>query len=78
MPVVIRQWNAKNPSDLRQASETSRPLEQAPRHPQFLLDVPWFDIENIKDGLSAGTGGPLVPTVWVDSQRGVFYYMVTD
>ncbi len=78
VPVVIRQWNADSPSDLRQTSETPQPLEQAPRHPGMLLDVPWFDVENIKKGLSAGAGGPLVPTVWVDSQRGVFYYMVTD
>jgi len=42
------------------------------------LDVSWFDVQNIREGVTSGGGGSHVPVVWVDANRGVFYYRMTD
>lgn len=38
--------------------------------------LPWFNPEAIKDGVEGG-GGVSTPTVWVDTERGIFYYEET-
>ncbi len=38
----------------------------------------WFDVWNIVNGLEAGGGGTLRPKIWIDTDRGVFYYQLTD
>jgi hypothetical protein len=40
--------------------------------------VTWFDPQNIRKGLTAGGGGSGIPTIWVDTERGVFYYELSD
>jgi len=42
------------------------------------VDVSWFDVQNIRSGVTAGEGGSHKPTIWVDTERGVFYYHLTD
>lgn len=42
------------------------------------FDVGWFDIQNIRNGVTAGRGFSSDPQVWVDTNRGVFYYRITD
>jgi hypothetical protein len=42
------------------------------------LDLSWFDVESIRNGVKTDGGSSHVATVWVDTDRGVFYYMVTD
>ncbi len=42
--------------------------------PQGSLRVDWFDIANIKHGITAGWQ----PQVWVDNDRGAFYFCLTD
>jgi hypothetical protein len=47
---------------------------------QFLrkLVPPWFDVWNIRKGLETTAGGSYCPRVWIDTERGTFYYMLTD
>ena len=40
-------------------------------------DLSWFDVNNIKHGLSAG-GGSWLPQIWIDLDRNVFYYRLED
>jgi len=42
------------------------------------FDLSWFDVECIRNGMTTGGCGSHAPVVWVDTDRGVFYYMVTD
>jgi hypothetical protein len=42
------------------------------------LHTEWFDIQNIVDGKSAGNGPGNGPQIWIDTERGVFYYYLTD
>ncbi len=47
---------------------------------QFLRKrVPqWFDVWNIRKGLQTTAGGGYCPRVWIDTERGTFFYMLTD
>jgi hypothetical protein len=40
-------------------------------------DLSWFDLAKARDVVSAG-GGSGEPQVWVDQERGVFYFRLTD
>lgn len=41
------------------------------------LSVPWFDPSSIRTGLVGGdTGGG--PRIWIDTEKGVFYWQLTD
>jgi len=40
-------------------------------------DRAWFNPDDIRNGVHAG-GGPHTPEVWVDLDRGIFYYRMTD
>lgn len=37
----------------------------------------WFDVSSIKSGFHAN-GNSSTPTFWIDTDRGVFYYKMTD
>lgn len=43
-----------------------------------LKPVPWFNPHLITRGIHAGVPGSHTPEVWVDLERGVFYYRETD
>ena len=40
--------------------------------------TPWFDVDRIKRGLYMGEDSSHTPQIWVDRDRGVFYYYETD
>ena len=42
------------------------------------IDISWFDVQNIRNGVTAGSFGSQLPMVWVDTDRGVFYFRLTD
>lgn len=42
------------------------------------FQVPWFDPENIQEGVEAGGRGSHVPKIWIDTARGIFYFQYTD
>jgi hypothetical protein len=48
-----------------------------PVRQDVFLDFSWFDLRNASSVAGAG-GGPSQPRVWVDQDRGVFYYRKTD
>jgi hypothetical protein len=80
IPVVLAKWRKENPS-LSPGYEATVPVQiTAPPSPckSNELDISWFDIGNIKKGLADGEGGSHRPRIWVDTDRGVFYYCITD
>ena len=42
------------------------------------LSVPWFDPRSIKKGLVGGEGGSHQPLIWIDTEKGIFYYQYHD
>jgi|KBSSwiStaDraftv2_1062776.scaffolds.fasta_scaffold189393_5 hypothetical protein len=38
----------------------------------------WFRPGSIKNGVFLGERGPYVPQIWIDKDRGLFYYKETD
>ena len=42
------------------------------------LNIDWFDIHHIKNGLFIGSYGPMQPSIWIDTDRNIFYYRLTD
>lgn len=65
---------------LRDEVEPVRDLEKPPHRKFFAQEfgVTWFDPHTIRKGVTAGGGGSGIPTIWVDTERGVFYYEVSD
>jgi hypothetical protein len=58
-----------------------RPLTKRllPEKKDMVPDTSWFDIEQIEQGSSAsGPAGSWQPEFWVDENRGIFYYKMTD
>jgi hypothetical protein len=41
-------------------------------------DVTWFDADKITNGIYAGKDGSHTPQIWIDRDRGVFYFWETD
>jgi hypothetical protein len=44
----------------------------------FLTPTSWFTPDKIKQGIHVGEGGGHVPQIWVDLERGTFYFRETD
>ena len=74
---------------LRRHNEDKRidpvPVELRPFAPtpdstpkKWVLDVPWFDVHNIKNGFVGGDSGSSLPMIWIDAERGIFYYRCHD
>ena len=72
----------KSNSSPYQVAELSKiePLKQQRNHVRQVADfqVPWFDPENIQDGVEAGEWNSHRPKIWIDTARGVFYFQYTD
>lgn len=43
-----------------------------------LKPTPWFDPGSIKKCLHVGRPGCSTPEIWIDREKGVFYYRLTD
>lgn len=43
-----------------------------------VLPAPWFAPGDIRKGLVAGATRSHTPGIWIDTERGVFYYQYTD
>jgi hypothetical protein len=75
---VIAEHNARHPDrivpDLAAIGQDAHdpPIDSA----HFRTD--WFDIAAIGNGLVGGKRGSHTPQVWVDLDRGVFYYLIND
>lgn len=57
------------------------PIEEPSYDRHFYSDPyspAWFEPNTIDEGVTAGGGGTGVPMVWVDTQRGIFYYEISD
>lgn len=44
----------------------------------MLKPTPWFDPSTLKRGLHAGRPGSSVPEMWIDQEKGIFYFRETD
>ena len=77
--VVIADW--QEDYDGRSLGRPLSPIAEPIQPIHFVVDehgLDWFDPHTIKEGESAGAGGSCRPRIWVDTQRGIFYYMMTD
>ena len=68
-----------SPDKIADLSEL-QPLASERQHVQQVgdLPVPWFDPENINEGVEAGKRDSHTPKIWIDTARGVFYFQYTD
>lgn len=41
-------------------------------------NVAWFNNDHITRGLARGKGYEGEPRIWIDNDRGIFYYFLTD
>lgn len=76
--VLINRHNRDNPGsrvsgELREITEPPPTILAQPP-----LNITWFDIDNIRNGVVTGEVGSHQPRIWIDTERGVFYYIVTD
>ncbi|MDY7011409.1 MAG: hypothetical protein SVV80_11765 [Planctomycetota bacterium] len=79
MQKVLEHWRSVFSAPDYPDHEPPKDIEETPTEAlgeQF--DVTWFDVQNIRKGKIAGGGGSGVPMIWVDTERGVFYYRLTD
>jgi hypothetical protein len=53
-----------------------QPIKESDKPFQFetMSKPPWFDLWNINAGFQSEHGDVLCPTIWIDTDRGVFYY----
>jgi len=54
-------------------SEPPRPEGSGPP-----INIMWFDVHNIKNGFKIGIKGAQQPMIWIDADRNLFYYRLTD
>lgn len=40
--------------------------------------IPWFDVNKIRHGIYTGKASSHTPEIWVDTDRGIFYFYETD
>lgn len=77
--LLIENYNRDNPDrplrvELRELDEPPNPIPSSPP-----TNVTWFDVHKIKNGFFAGSStGSHKPRIWVDADRGVLYYRMTD
>jgi hypothetical protein len=73
---LIKDHNAKHPDRtipaLSALEVVKHVVEPEP------LSVPWFTPQTIRKGLVGGQSGSHQPLIWVDTERGVFYYQYRD
>ena len=75
---LIEKYNKENPDkkitpELIEIIEPPFPAETGPP-----FNITWFDVHNIKNGFEIGTGAIHQPSIWIDSDRNLFYYRLTD
>jgi hypothetical protein len=80
---ILGNYNAANPGDKipgltefdnTHSSELADPNDIASGE----LVTPWFHPEQIKKGQIGGELGSFTPQVWIDTDKGVFYYRYED
>jgi hypothetical protein len=72
IPVVLA-WDDKFYKRISSHSQTNV------THVDPVSDVPaWFDIQKITNGIYTGDNGSQKPQIWIDRDRGVFYFLETD
>jgi len=71
-----QRMNPWPPSPLMPLSSlTSKP---APEDHDMAGRATWFDVDHITKGSTAGVVGGSGPQIWIDEDRGIFYYKLTD
>jgi hypothetical protein len=77
--VVLREWrevfdNLDKPYGPPEPVDP-HPLSRTSPHPSAPA---WFDPQTIQTGLHYRGHGSGYPDIWIDTQRGIFYYQLTD
>jgi hypothetical protein len=62
--------------------QATKPQFEQASHPtsrkSSRLQTNWFDTEQIKKAVVAGTGVGYEPRIWIDEERGILYFHVID
>ena len=76
---IIQRFNENNP-DLHINLEFSAIAEPPAGDGNLAppLNVTWFDTHNIKNGFMIAGNGLSQPSIWIDADRNLFYYSLTD
>lgn len=72
---LLESHNMEN-SDRNPISTQLQKLSSRPTKKTFYTE--WFDVHNIEKGLCGGKIGSHCPQIWIDEERGIFYYCYTD
>lgn len=73
-PAKLAKFPAPDPS----MSAEQREFQSAQISSQGQSFAPWFDLGAIRNGLHGGEAGPGQAQIWIDLDRGIFYYAITD
>lgn len=78
--LLIERYNKENPDQKisLKFSEISELPFQETENTYPPLNITWFDVHNITNGFVIGGGGSYCPMIWIDADRGLIYYCVTD
>jgi hypothetical protein len=74
---TVLAWDDKNYSRTSSYSRVTV-TNVEPVDAGFLTPTAWFTPDKITHGIHVGEGGSHVPQIWVDSDKGTFYFRETD
>jgi len=73
---IIADFNAQNPDRTIPGLRPMNAVPEVDRSTPLSLD--WFSPESIKHGLVGGESNSHTPVIWIDTDKGVFYYQYSD
>ena len=75
---VVLAWNDKMYKRISSYPRIEVASVEPHRGDSMMGPVPWFDVDKIRHGIYVGKASSHTPEIWVDRDRGVFYFYETD
>jgi hypothetical protein len=78
--LLIKQYNENEGNADRHIPLEFKDITEPPQMVQIgpPLNVDWFDVSHIKNGLMIAGNNSMQPSIWIDTDRNLFYYRLTD
>jgi hypothetical protein len=78
--LLVEQFNKKEANVDRHIPLEFKNITEPPQmmHIGQPLNVNWFDVHHIKNGLMIAGNNSMRPSIWIDIDRNLFYYRLTD
>ncbi|MDI1311841.1 hypothetical protein [Prosthecobacter sp.] len=78
----VLKWDEKNRHDKGMPKQDELSTEKVDHvgyiENSTLKPTPWFALGTLKRGLHVGKPGCSVPEIWIDQEKGIFYFRETD